>query len=366
MSKLKKQNDMRINLSSFEKKCNLKKYIKFNPKNILNPNIKINNDKIINLNTFEPELNKKKIKYSTCYTNPYSVIPKYIANINFNKTNNKKIINLCTKLFIDGKNNLDEYDFKEFNILLIKKNKPYDKYIGIEQTFLILWYLVFSDKHIEYADKLVYMDMIKLYYTSFCLGTFDIAQIIYGLANSENVLQKKFYVSFYVLAEEFHFKYINLYLGSNKKSNIIFNSNYIKINPQKLLNNLDGEFKYCIETINEEITCPFGHNILIIKSNQNKIYYYDPDEQILSDFYKLKILFKSAELDFLNISNRNPIQTITDDSNCVFYCLGLIKYIFENNIQINLARLKLATLFYESEILSTGQNIFDYTIKMPI
>jgi hypothetical protein len=192
----------------------------------------------------------------------------------------------------------------------------------------------------------------------------DPTEIISKIANEENITYKKFYISFYILAEEFHFKYINKYLKMNHKYNIIFSSNYVKINPQNFLNDLNGLFKYDVVAITEEITCPFGHNVLLIKSNKNKIYYYDPDKQILSDLYKFKIIFKSAGLDFFNISNRTPIQTITDDSNCVFYCLGLIKYIIQNNIQLELNKLQLATILYESFILTFNVNIFDWTINM--
>ena len=148
-----------------------------------------------------------------------------------------------------------------------------------------------------------------------------------------------------------------------KNSNIIFNSNYIKLNPQKLLNDLNGEFKYDINLMDEDISCPFGHNVLLIKSNKNKIYYYDPDEQIMSDLYKFVVLFKSTGINFFNISNRTPIQTITDDSNCVFYCIGFIKYLIQNNIKLELNRLKLATLLYESFMLASDTNISLWILK---
>ena len=247
--------------------------------------------------------------------------------------------------------------------ILLKKNKFTNKYIGIEQSLLILYYIIYLDKFIKLNDKQIYFDLIKYYYVQYVLDIFNFNEIIQGVINSHNILYKKFFISFYIMTEEFHFKYINKYLEINNDLNIIFNSNYIKINPQTLLNNFNNEMNYDLSSINEEISNPYGHNILLIKSNKNKIYYYDPDEQILSDLYKFKILFNCMSINFLNISNRTPIQTITDDSNCVFYCIGFVKYLIEHNIELELNKLKLATLLYENFILTTNINIFKWTIK---
>jgi len=372
MSNIKKQNEIRINLSSFSTICKLKKIIKFDSKlkkiikfdSKLNKHINLNNKKIININNFELKINNKKVNYSTYYTNPYIISQKLVNNIKFKKTKNNLIIKLCNKIFLLTSNNiLETVNAAELNILLLKKKKFINKYISIEQSLLILWYIIYLDEFIKLNDKQIYFDLIKYYYNQYILDIFDFNKIIQGVINSLNVLHKKFYISFYILAEEFHFKYINKILEINKNSNIIFNSNYIKINPQTLLNDFNNEITYDLNSIDEEISNPYGHNILLIKSNKNKIYYYDPDEQIQSDLYKLKILFNSISINFFNISNRTPIQTITDDSNCVFYCIGFIKYLIQNNIELELNKLKLTTLLYESFLLSININIFKWTIK---
>ena len=57
MTNIKKQNDLRINLSSFSSIYKLEKYINCNLSGC-----KINNFKVINLNNFELKLKKKSIK----------------------------------------------------------------------------------------------------------------------------------------------------------------------------------------------------------------------------------------------------------------------------------------------------------------
>jgi len=359
MTYIKKQNNLRINLSSFSSIYGLEKYINPNP-----IDYKINNHKIINLNNFELRVKNKSVKYSTYYTNPYYLSSVIFEKVKFNQTKNLIIKNLCNKIFLSTENyKLTEYDEKTLNHIIINKKKYTEyEYIGIEQCLLVLWYIIHIDKHIKLVDKQTYYDLIKYCYLKFVSNIFDFKQIIQNMLNTEHVAYKKFFLSFYILCEEFHFKYIGLYLKNTLNYNIIFNSNYIKINPQHILNNMEGEFDYNIRSINEDISNPYGHNILFIKSNSFKVYYYDPDELDLSDIYKFKILFKSVNINFLNISNRTPIQTITDDSNCVFYCLGLIKYMRQNNTQLELNKLKNLVLMFETFLLSNQINIFNWTI----
>ena len=144
MGNIKKQNDMRINLSSFSKIFKLKKYLKLN-QGLNNSNKYIlNNQKIININNFEFVINKKKVKFSTYYTNPFNVMPDISSSVKFEKTKNQVIKKLCDKIFINpNKNNLNEFDLNEIdlielNTILIKKNKFTNKYIGFEHGMLIL------------------------------------------------------------------------------------------------------------------------------------------------------------------------------------------------------------------------------------
>ena len=353
---LKKLNDLRINISSFSSIDKLEKYINSNQNSH-----KINNTKLINLNNFELRVKNKLAKYSTYYTNPYFLSSNTIKNIKFDLTKNPTINNLCKKIIMSIKNYiLTDYDKKILNHIIVNKNKYTNgKYIGFEQSLLILWYIVYIDENINLIDKQTYYNLIKYYYLKFLFNIFDFKEIIKNMLNTLNIVYKKFFLSFYILCEEFHFKYIGLYLKKISIYNIIFNSNYLKINPQQLLNNMSGKFNYDINSINEDISTPFGHNILFIKSNLCKVYYYDPDEQIMIDIYKFKSLFKSVGIDFFNISNRIPIQIITDDSNCVFYCLELIKYLFKNKIYFELNKLKKSVLIFENLILTNNINIFD-------
>lgn len=323
---------------------------------------KINNSKVINLNNFELKIKNKLVKYSTYYTNPYFLFLNIIKKIKFAKTKNLIIKDLCKKIFVLEKYyTLSEYEEKIITHIIANKNIYMDdEYIGLEQSLLILWYIIYSDINIKSINKQTWYSLIKYYYLKFISNIFDFSEIIQNMLNTPDIICKKFFLSLYILCEEFHFKYIGLYLKNTLTIGIIFNSNYIKINPQHILNNMEEEFNYDIGSINEDISNPFGHNILFIKSNLSKVYYYDPDELNLSDIYKFKVLFKSVGIDFFNISNRTPIQTITDDSNCVFYCLGFIKYLTQNKTHLELNKLKNSVLIFETLILEKNINIFNW------
>lgn len=367
MTNIKIQNDMRINLSSFSKIFQLKKYLKLNQGLNNSKKYILNNKKIININNFEFVINKKKVKFTTYYTNPFNLRHHILSGVKFEKTKNPVIKKLCDKIFIShnktnfNKFDLNDIDLIELNTITIKKNKFTNKYIGFEHGMLILLYIIYTDNFLNNYEKQEYYNLIDYYFTQFILNKLCFEEIIYGMIYNKNIIHKKFYNLIYILVEEFHFKYIQKYLDKCGDSKIFFNSNYTKINPVNILNNLCGEFVYNINSINEDISNPFGHNILFIKSNK-QIYYYDPDEQNLSDIYKLKILFKSSMLNFLNISNCVPIQTITDDSNCVFYCLGLIKYILDNNVELKLNKLKNKVISFETFLLSNNINIYKWAI----
>jgi hypothetical protein len=141
----------------------------------------------------------------------------------------------------------------------------------------------------------------------------------------------------------------------------ILNSNYVKLNPQEIINDCYGEYLSNIPNLKEQMQIPLGHNILLI-FNFNKVYYYDPDEQDLYDIFKLTKLFNQIGIKFTNISNRQPIQTITDDCNCLFYCLRFVQYILEFNTTINFDNLKTIVLVYEKKILNSN-DMFEWIKK---
>jgi hypothetical protein len=370
----------------------------------------LNNNKIINMNNFILRIKNKKIKYSTYYTNPFVLDKKIISKINLysNINVNIKINNLNTIIlnkFLIEKDKLTKND-KMYIETIISKKKFTSNYISLEETFLIMLYLIKYDENIK--NKNYYFDLLNYYWLKFKLGEFEPNQIIdefvdqidlmgclnknlnsshnsnYNLnSNSNNNIDLitdkiKFYICFYVLFEEFHFKYLIMWLNQNRmfynqdnnelinrddKNKFILNSNYVKINPQEILNNYRGQYYTNFSNLLELIEIPFGHNILFI-FNYDKVYLYDSDEQDLYDFFKFTQLFNKVGFKLSNISNRNPIQIITDDANCLFYCLRFVQYIIDCNIKINLDNLKTSVLIYEKKIQSNPNNMFNWIKKI--
>ena len=311
-----------------------------------------NNNKIVNINNFRLQLENKIINYSLIYTNPYLIEKKYLKNIIYIKSINLNIINICKKIFIN-KNEINNFE-KKYIFLIIKNKNKYNNFLELEKSFLILWYLVKYDKYIN--DKEIYYDLIINYYKKYLSNKFNILEIVCNVFNTDNLFNKKFFISLYLLAEEFHYKYIKNYLEKINK-NIILNSNYIKLNPQEILNDCLNNFIYNNEDLDENINIPNAHNILLIISSNKKVFYYDPDEQNLYDIHIFKRIFLNSQFLFFNISNKNPIQTINDDGNCIYYCLYFFNYLFYNNININFNNLKISVLRYEKK-LQIENNIF--------
>ena len=348
---------------------------------------KFDTNKLIGLNTFGLQIptkinnsnNRKQIKYSLVYTNPFILDKNIVNKIKFSRTKNFQIKNLCEKIFIKNynlntlkSNNLSQLILTEQEHLIlidlvVKKNK-YSKYIEFEQSLLVFWYIVNIDNHIKY--KQIYLDLLKYYYLKFLLGQFDFNQIINNIVSNQfNSIQSiefiKFHQCFYLFVEEFHHKYIINWFEINRLSskNKIFNSNYIKINPQEILSNCDNQYKYSLSDLVEQFDIPNGHNILFFFNNTNKVFLYDPDISNLSDFYRFKILFDSIGYNLLNVSNRQPIQVITDDANCVFYCLRLIDFIGTKSMKkFSLNELKKYVYEFESEII-TKSDMYDWVVN---
>ena len=396
MNNLIKINNFRENYSShsnifFPKDKNKYDFCKF-----------INNNKIININNFVLKIKNKKIKYSTYYTNPFVLDKKIIEKINLSNTNNNSNINInkynnnqsytqiLDNFFIENKN-LSQVD-KIYIETIICKKKFNSNFICIEETFLIMLYLIKYDKNIKDKNKNYYFDLLNCHWLKFKLGKFEPNQIIdeFISVNNNNddlITDKiKFYISFYILFEEFHFTYIIMWLNQNKmcrnpinndivykynnneinednKNKFILNSNCVKINPQEILNNYEGQYYTNNCNLLEQIEIPFGHNLLFI-FNCDKVYLYDSDEQDLYEQFKFNQLFNKIGFKLSNISNRNPIQMITDDANCLFYCLRFAQHIIDSNIKINLDNLKIAVLIYEKKIQSDSNNMLDWIKKI--
>ncbi len=353
MSKLNEINNLRIKMSSHKDIFTFE-----NTKNFKT----INNSKIINLNNFDLLIDNKIIKYSLYYTNPYIIEKKIIKHIIFKKTLNNSISDLCDILLSNLLKNITITNF-EIKLLELIVNKKYnqDNYICIEKTFLIMWYIIWKDKYI--CNKIKLFKLLKYHYNKFIMGKFNINVIIHNFKFNTNIVYKKFYVFFYLLLEEFSYRYIINWLKFNNHSNKnqIFNSNYLRINPQSILNNFNGQFDIDFTELKEIFEIPYGHNVLFIKKN-NTIFYYDSDEINLSEIYKLKHLFNKINLFFFNISSKIPIQTITDDLNCLFYCLRIYEYIYLHQLNINYSNLKKYIYRLENQIINNN-DMHNWIIK---
>jgi len=317
------------------------------------------------------EINEKKIKYSLIYTNPFILNKTIVKKIKFFKTENEYVEYLCKKIFSNylfNEYKITDLDMRVLIDLVIKKNK-YSKYVGFEHSLLIYWFTIYTSNFIQ--NKKIYFDLLKDYYKKFLTGNFDFSKVI------DNILEKHIYINqtiehfkfnlcFYLLVEEFHFKYITEYFKSNKIRLVdkIIASNYVKINPQEILSNCNQEFFFNLGDLEEQLDIPNGHYILFFLEQSNKVYMYDPDLLNQSDFLKFKILFSSFNYILSNISNRKPIQVITDDTNCLFYCLRLVEFICLKKKKIkkfSLGELKKIVLEYETFILEKN-DMFEWII----
>jgi hypothetical protein len=383
--KIIKINNIRIGLSSHANILNYSKIINSEKSNNVDYIKHINNEKIININNFDLMINGKKKSYSTYYTNPYVLDKNITQDIKIKFIYSDKII-LLDKIFLHKKSltKLDKYKI----IQMIEKKFLFKNFIGIEETFVIMWYIINHDLNV--IDKNIHNQMLKYHYMLYREDLFEPGDIINKIipnnstnlnnstnfnnsinfnnttnsndsTNPEYVEKIKFYQSFYVLLESFHFTYITKWISMewlNTTQTPILNSNYLKLNPQEILNNSNGDYYSDIKNLTEQLEIPFGHNCLFIK-NCNKIFYYDPDECYSSDLYKLKLLFGWVGINFINISNREPIQTITDDGNCVFYCLRFSKFLLESKIDFNISNLRMAVVIFEKDICKKS-NIYDW------
>lgn len=91
-------------------------------------------------------------------------------------------------------------------------------------------------------------------------------------------------------------------------------------------------FNYDQNTMIDILTSPTSHCRMLIWT-KNKIMFYDPDE--CEDFDKIsKILKSNCGLQMQHILNKKPIQTITDDGYCLFWCLYIMLQ-FENGVSLH-------------------------------
>ena len=291
-------------------------------------NIPIDNTKYFNINNMKLSFNFGNILLSTFYTNPYTVDNKITKNILWNPINSK-----LHQIILSEKkpNKIDEFIIKK---IIQNKNRKF-QYLTIDKSLIILWSLV-------YFSKLSpeYYKFIKKLTRQFITSNINFIEIINIMINSIDPIEKKVYWIFYILAEEFHYKYITKKFSKIKSKYISFN--YITINPNYILNILND-----FDELKEYTNIPQGHNTLMILY-KHTIYYYDPDISIQSDLLKIKMLLKSLKINFQNISSRNPIQTIFDDSNCVFYCLNLVKYFESNYFNLSKNNLIFHIVKYEN------------------
>lgn len=324
-------------------------------------NIEYINDKIFNINIFDLQINDKKINYYMFYTNPYNINNN--ITINFDNTGHILIVKLCNLIFIEQIQHLNEFNM-ELLIKIVKKKYKYKKYTDIRETFLLLWFIICKSNFIN--DKDLLLELLRTHYLEYINGKFNINILVDKITNCDNVNLLKFYMSFYVLLEEFHYKYIyKWFIAFDKKklNNIVINSSYIKINPQHILTNYDGGYYPNKINLLEEIEIPFGHNSILIY-NYDYIYYYDSDEQNFNEFIKIKNFFHNLSKKFINISSRKPIQTIYDDGNCIFYCLKFIHDYIQNDVFIknqvySAENLKSLVYKYETDICKNN-NIYEW------
>ena len=344
--KIIKLNNFRMEFSKSQCKYNdtIKDYFK----------IPFFSEKNFNINNFEFAYKNKKIKYSTFYTCVFKLNSQLLNQINFDiisdydNQNQNKIFNICDKIFI-SKIPLDDRDYVIIDCIISKKFKT-KSFLDLKLSFIILWKLININKHI--INSKYFFSVLCKNYSNYINNCFSIQDIINKIILNKNLEEIKIYMCIYILLEEFHYKYLQL-VFTNKfvpVDKAIINLTYVQIDPLLILNNYNGDYFPDLPNLIEHIEIPLGHNSLLIL-NYNKIFYYDPDEQNNSDLYKIKSFLKQINLNFYNVSNHNPIQTIVDDGNCIFYCLRFINLLNDNQIELSLRSLQKNVYNFENNIL---------------
>ena len=150
VSEIIKINNFRIDFSSYNCKNENKIIDIFNKKFIMK--------KILNINNFKIDINNKKINYSMFYTCPFQLDSNIYQHIKFDDLNILTVKNLCNKIFIRNEK-INKGDFKILENIIKKKYKI-KQYISIQETFLILWYLIIKDNYIIKSNIIIWIDIL--------------------------------------------------------------------------------------------------------------------------------------------------------------------------------------------------------------
>jgi len=237
--------------------------------------------------------------------------------------NNCKIGNEYVKGIISGNNNISQ---KEINKLV---RLCYKQLITPNMSFLLTF---ISIKH-DNPHKSELLSMLNSKYSDWT-KTKDSDKInwIKQLMFSDTKDKLENMIDFTILNffEIFHY-YLNYFRPDNKK--IVFvRGMYSLCNPFVAFD--DGIITKYYVTNNDirsfiNLTYGCNHSQLYIFS-KNKKYIYDSDEM-----EKNELLTRKHKMKEFNILNINPIQKITNDTNCLFHTIRMMIEVIKYNINFN-------------------------------
>jgi len=279
--------------------------------------------KNFNINNFNFHIRNKLFTCSTYFVSPYCIDSKLLnfINISFNKKNlmNDMLLKIFSKNII-----LFDYEIVILEKYITRSLLTSKPFLNTSTVFLLIWYLITQDPYIKNKKSL--LSCLKKLYKKIYNNKFNITDLLKILFKSTDNDSYKIYLMLYILLEEFHYKYIQLVLGKYHNKKMFLSFNYTRINPLNYLNNYNNKCQTIINDIIDDVKFPFAHNTLLVIIN-NKVFYYDSDIIVSNDYYKLKLILNNSNFSLFNISTRNPIQTINDDCNCLFYCIRIANII---------------------------------------
>lgn len=203
--------------------------------------------------------------------------------------------------------------------------------ISPNMTFILV-YLSIEKTNSNYFELISFL---KIRYDEF-ISKHTQHSIIDWIKQLKNYQNKSFVecainLSLYMMFESYHKECLDQMICNLDKSKINFvRGMYSIFTPYTALNNSAESYTFTINDIIDSFTLVSGSNhsqLYIINEN----YKYMCDTDTIDQFeFEVRKMGKLSDFQIMKIF---PVQSITDDSYCIFYTLKLIEIICKNNLK---------------------------------